>query len=367
MTGYDRRPFDRPLSTPLSTADGTIERRKGVVLAAREGTAVVGLGEATPLAGWTEPLADCRVALDTVAAAAERAGTAPSDLSPDADPVADAPAARHAVETLRLDARGRQTGRSLAALLADDGPFDAASAGAVPVNATVGDGDREETVTAAERAVAAGFDTLKLKVGARDLAGDLARVEAVRAAAPDATLRVDANGAWDPGTARTAVNALGDRGVAVVEQPVPAEALDELSSLARPADGGGSPDRPLVTADEALTYHPVDRVAAAADALVLKPMALGGPAAALDAAAVARAAGAEAIVTTTIDAVIARTAAVAVAAAIPAVPACGLATASYLDADLAPDPAPVADGTITVPDDPGLAGDALDGAADPPG
>jgi L-alanine-DL-glutamate epimerase-like enolase superfamily enzyme len=61
-----------------------------------------------------------------------------------------------------------------------------------------------------------------------------------------------------------------------------------------------------------------------------------------------------------VDAVVARTAAVHVAAAIPDVPACGLATGSLLADDLYPDPAPVENGSVVVPDGPGLAGAAFD-------
>jgi L-alanine-DL-glutamate epimerase-like enolase superfamily enzyme len=55
-----------------------------------------------------------------------------------------------------------------------------------------------------------------------------------------------------------------------------------------------------------------------------------------------------------VDAVVARTAAVHVVAALPDVAPCGLATAGLLGEDLGPDPAPVTDGRITVPQDPGI-------------
>jgi L-alanine-DL-glutamate epimerase-like enolase superfamily enzyme len=114
--------------------------------------------------------------------------------------------------------------------------------------------------------------------------------------------------------------------------------------------------------DETLAGHSVQAVldADAADVLVLKPMALGGPDLTLSAARTAREAGVDAVVTTTIDGVVARLGALHVASAIPDVPACGLATGSLLAEDLAPDPAPVRDGRMAVPDGPGLAGDALD-------
>jgi L-alanine-DL-glutamate epimerase-like enolase superfamily enzyme len=118
-----------------------------------------------------------------------------------------------------------------------------------------------------------------------------------------------------------------------------------------------------IALDETLARRDLDAVLAAeaADAVVLKPMALGGPDRALAAAATALAAGVEPVITTTIDAVVARTAAVHVAAALPDPAPCGLATASLLADDLAADPCPVTGGAVRVPDGPGLAGDAFDG------
>jgi len=80
-----------------------------------------------------------------------------------------------------------------------------------------------------------------------------------------------------------------------------------------------------IALDESLATRGLDAVldADAADAVVLKPMALGGPDRALAAARRAREAGVEPVVTTTIDAVVARTAAVHVAAAIPDVSPAG--------------------------------------------
>lgn len=354
----DRRAFSLTLARPLGTATGTIRRREGDLLRLDAGAS--GIGEATPLTGWTESLADCRAALDAVA----EAGDEPLQAAADADPtdplaavsasvtdaLADAPAARHAVESAVLDARGRRDGRPLAALLADD------PAATVPVNATIGGGSPEETVAAARAAVDAGFDCLKVKVGAGDLGRDVDRLRAVReAAGDDVTLRADANAAWDRETAREAVDAFAALGLSYLEQPL---ASDDLAGHAALRGGGV-----LVALDETLATTPVEAVLAAdaADVLVLKPMALGGPARAHTVARRALAAGVDPVVTTTIDAAPARTAAVHVAAAIPDVRPCGLATASALETDLVPDPAPVEAGAVAVPTDPGVAGDAFEG------
>ncbi len=70
---------------------------------------------------------------------------------------------------------------------------------------------------AAERA--AGRALLKVKLGA---AGDPERIAAVRAAAPETTLIVDANEGWDESNLEANLAACAQAGVALVEQPLPA-------------------------------------------------------------------------------------------------------------------------------------------------
>jgi len=322
-------PFALPLDRPLATAAGRIDRREGLLVRANV-DGVSGVGEATPLAGWTESLEACRAALERVA------GRPPERAlgSLDADAV---PAARHGLALAVLDARARAGGRPLYRHLGGT-PRER-----VPVNATVGDGPPVETAAAVADAVDAGFPAVKVKVGARPLRDDLDRIERARARAPDVELRADANGAWDRETARRAFDSLADHGVAYVEQPLPAADLVGHAALR---------DGPVgVAVDEGVRDQGVGAVldAAAADVLVVKPMALGGLDRARGAAVRARAAGVVPVVTTTVDAVYARTAAVHLAASLPDLPACGLATADRLDADLASDPAPVAGGTVRVP------------------
>jgi L-alanine-DL-glutamate epimerase-like enolase superfamily enzyme len=73
---------------------------------------------------------------------------------------------------------------------------------------------------------------LKLKLCGDD--GDLARVEAVRAAAPNARLLIDANESWSPRHYRNTVSPLKELGVELVEQPFPADADDVLETLEHP-------------------------------------------------------------------------------------------------------------------------------------
>ncbi|MFD1512400.1 mandelate racemase/muconate lactonizing enzyme family protein [Halomarina rubra] len=333
--------FSVSLASPLGTATGPVTDREGFVV-----TVDVGgqrdVGEATPLPGWTESVESCERALRRVARFPDprRALTGQGD-----DVLADAPAARHGVALALADAASHRDRLSLYRWLGGEAPVES-----VPVNATVGDGDVETSVGAAEDAVADGFDCLKVKVGARTPTEDVERLRAVRAACPDVELRADANGAWDRDTAEELVDALADCDLSLLEQPLPSEDVAGHAALREyVAETDAGVD---VGLDESLTAtRPETLLAAeAADVLVLKPMALGGVDRARSVALAARERGVDVVVTTTIDAVYARTAAVHLAASLPEVRACGLATAGLLDADLASDPAPVEHGAIAVPE-----------------
>jgi L-alanine-DL-glutamate epimerase-like enolase superfamily enzyme len=76
---------------------------------------------------------------------------------------------------------------------------------------------------------AAKLPILKLKLGGDE--PDLARVEAVRAAAPKARLLIDANESWSPRHYQNIVPALSELGVELIEQPFPADADEVLESL----------------------------------------------------------------------------------------------------------------------------------------
>lgn len=333
----DIEPFTLPLARPLSTAHGQLTDREGFLVRIEYADAV-GFGEATPLPGWTESLEECREALEWVPelASDEDWGVALSETS--------APAARHAISLALADARARTTNKPLYRALGNE-----RLVRRVPVNATVGDGSPEKTAERAATAVEDGFECVKIKVGARSVEADVERVRAVRdAIGPNLTLRIDANEAWDRDRAERALAALEPLDIQYVEQPLPADDLPGHAAIRN----SGVP----VALDESLSKNPVTAVLAAeaADYLVLKPMALGGPDRARKAARQARQAGVTPVVSTTIDGVVARTAAAHVAAAIPEIPACGLATADWLAEDLGPDPAVVADGRIEVPQHKGL-------------
>lgn len=331
--------FTVRLSRPLETARGAIDERRGF-LVGLERNGERGIGEATPLTGWTESYEECRGSLERAREVATHLDWGISLAR------MEEPAARHGL-SLALSVAGAQgEGIPLYQSLGR-----AERVESVPVNATVGAENRtpEETAQAVSDAVAAGFGAVKLKVGTNGVEEDTERVRAARNAVDsDIDIRVDANGAWTYEQAQDAVQRLAALDIAYVEQPLPAGDLDGLASLR-----GQEVD---IAVDESLVTHSMETVleAEAADVAVLKPMVIGGPDLAVEAARKARAAGVTPVVSTTIDAAVARTAAVHVAAAIPDVPHCGLATGELLATDVAADPAPVEDGKMRVPQKAGL-------------
>ncbi len=224
----------------------------------------------------------------------------------------------------------------------------------IPVNATV-------PAVAAEQVpdILARFgrvDAVKVKVAepGQTLEDDAARVAAVRAALPDAAIRVDANGGWDVPAAVEALTRLAGVGLEYAEQPVPD--IAGLAEVRRRLRAAGVPV--LIAADESVRKEEdplkVAR-AGAADLIVVKVAPLGGVRRALDIVAQA---GLPAVVSSALDTSVGIRAGLALAAALPELPyACGLGTVSLLAADVTRDPLIPDDGAIglrRVDVDPGL-------------
>jgi L-Ala-D/L-Glu epimerase len=348
--------FSLALAAPFETARGTIDTREGVLIAVEdEKKGITGIGEATPLPGWTESLETCKRALEHVGEYTDPQAALAS-LDGEATP-----AARHGFETALADRHAREEGTPLYRSLGGT-----RTVRDVAVNATIGDGSPEEATRAASEAVKRGIECLKVKVGAQGIETDLARLRAIREDSPKATLRADANGAWSRTQAQEALEAFEKEGVdlAYLEQPLDA---DDLTGHAALSDRSKTP----IALDESLASHGIAVLeAGAAEVVICKPMVLGGLDRTRALAARARAAGVEPVVTTTFDGAIARTGAVHLAASLAPIAPCGLATGDVLEVDLvADDPAPTTGGETIVPQTPGtipqwMIRAALDFAAD---
>ena len=235
----------------------------------------IGVGDAAPLAGFSpESVEACARALTGVE---DRLGVIDDELPPasavgaalarfgrDLDAV---PAARFALETALFDLVGQRRGLSLAACLG--GP---PSPARVPVNGLL-IAPPEETL--ADRAVALatrGYSAIKIKLRAREDAGflrELAALREVRDRLPlPFEIRLDPNAAWSLDEARARLRALAAIAPAFVEQPVDATLLHRLGECAVP----WAADESLVIPD---LLEPLLSARGCA-AFVLKPALLGG-------------------------------------------------------------------------------------------
>jgi L-Ala-D/L-Glu epimerase len=327
------------LRAPLLTAHGELRERDGFLVRVGDGR-----GEACPLPWFgTEDVAACARALSAAAEALAPA-RAPARLEELALPawLDVTPAARHAIELALLDELAQRTSVPLRRLL------HAGAADEVAVGALLAAREPAALAREASAAAAEGFGTVKLKVAHAPLDEDLARAAVVRdAAGPGVRLRLDANGGWDEPSALNALRRLASLDVELCEQP-----CADVASLRRLRGATPVP----IAADESVPRSNGELLHAV-DAIVLKPMVLGGVLPALAWARQARAHGLRALVTTTLDGTIARLAAAQLAGALLAfgpMPDAGLATGRLIDRDVCEDPAPPTRGRILLPSAPGL-------------
>lgn len=333
--GVSCRRFRLPLHRPFRTAAGRIEAREGFAIALRTEHAI-GVGEATPLSGWTEDIGQTQAALPN-------AGTEAVDHWRRSLP-AHAPAARHAIQLAVTDLGAQRAGQPLSTYLRGTGCLTH-----VPVNATVGEEPIPEVIERVRDAAEAGFGTVKVKVGGRSLRDTIERIDALGDLTERVDIRLDANRAWLLEEAQAVIDAASNAGIRLVEEPLADPTPEALGSLER-----GAVD---IAIDETVIEAGIEGVEPwlpAVDAVLLKPMAIGGLDRSLEVAALARKHDADVIVSNTVDGVIARAAAVHLAAALRCDRAAGLATGSLLAADLAADIVPVESGRIPVPTEPGI-------------
>jgi o-succinylbenzoate synthase len=336
-------PKNLKLRRPLPTSYGTVTERRGFEVTVTE-DGISGRGEAFPLEAFgTESQTACEAA---IRAASLRPIVAPEELEMVLGAMREAPAARFALECALLEWLANKRGVGVASLLGTPRPF-------VTVNALIEGKDAPTLAANARRAVDSGFKTVKIKVGAKPLSVDAQRLHQVRVeVGSGVALRIDANGGWSEGTARSALRGLESLNIELCEQPVSAgdvEGLRRVTALV-----------PVpVAADEALSATSRrERVLEsdprpAAQVLVLKPAVLGGIVPALKFAKEASAMRIASYVTTLIDGPISRAATAHLAALVPAGDyAHGLSTVEMFEG-IPPDAFTPRGGTIVLPDAPG--------------
>ena len=212
----------------------------------------------------------------------------------------------------------------------------------------IGDSSITSTVNQCLTAINSGVNSLKIKIGKRPIKEDLRRLTAVReSVGPDVELRADVNGSWSLQQAQKAIKTLEKINLAYLEQPLPMNDLEGHAILRN--------NSIKIALDESLISNSITKIheMGAADYIVLKPMVLGGIDNSYTLAQEARSVNIEPVITTTIDTVVARTAAVHLAASLSPIEACGVATAGMLKTDVSDDPTTLKSGNLMVPQTPG--------------
>jgi L-alanine-DL-glutamate epimerase-like enolase superfamily enzyme len=226
-----------------------------------------GRGECVPYARYGESLDSVRAQIESVAGdiAAGAGRERLRDLLPPG-------AARNAIDCALFDLEAKSQGVRAWDVAGITAPVPCITAFTISLG--VPEAMAEATAAAGQRPL------LKVKLGGE---GDIERMRAVRAAAPEARLIVDANEAWSPAQYPPFAEAAAGLGVELIEQPFPAGEDAILGRLPRPVP---------VCADESCHDRAsLDGLDGRYDFINIKLDKTGGLTEALELAAAARARG----------------------------------------------------------------------------
>lgn len=335
------RRYRLPLTAPLVLKGTEHTAREGVLVRLEDDEEHVGWGDIAPLPGFSretldEALADVRRATDALVSHPPGPGwTDPDgDLHRALDALSLAPSARFGLDLAAFHLAAEASGRTLAQAMHPDPEV------TVPVNALL-IGSGEEVLPEAERLVAAGYRTLKLKVGRAGMEDEVALVRALAERFPGVALRLDANQAWTMEEAIAFAEGIDGVGIEYVEEPLrnPAD-LPVLWFDAK---------LPIALDESLVGTEPEDLQGKGwATAAVLKPTLVGGVVRTLRFAAQARALGIRPVLSGMFESGIAMRGHVALAAATGGAPA-GLDPYNRLAADVLVPRLPLDRPTVDVP------------------
>lgn len=206
-----------PIAGAFTIARGAKTEAEVVVAEIGDG-AITGRGECVPYGRYGETVAGVMAALETMRGAVDGG----LDRQALQNAMA-AGAARNALDCALWDFAAKASGQPAHALAGLAAPRPLVTAYTISLGTPAA--MAEAAGTAAARKL------LKIKLGGE---GDPARIAAVRQAAPNAELIVDANEAWRPENLADNLVACAAAGVTLVEQPLPAGADAALAYIARP-------------------------------------------------------------------------------------------------------------------------------------
>lgn len=207
------------LHSPFVIARG-VRNSASVVVVEIEENGLLGTGECTPYPRYGESEASVMAQISHILPQIRQGITRASLQS-----LLPAGAARNAVDSALWSLEAVQAGTSVAGIAGITLPERIATAQTVSI-------DTPQRMAAAARALwQKGASLLKIKL---DDTLVCERINAVRQAVPEAQLIVDANESWQPETLAARCQHLADRGVVMLEQPLPAHRDDALAQFIHP-------------------------------------------------------------------------------------------------------------------------------------
>ncbi len=273
------------LEFPLETSLGTIDKVESVLVRIETDQGTVGWGEAAPADDVTGETPA------TVEAACERAKELVEGESLNAyrrinrkleSRIEGQRSAIAGIETAVFDAMCRSLEIGIADAVGGAGED-------VTTDYTITMGDEDETRENVEKAVDAGFDQLKVKIGS-DLEKDIEKIELISRLAPDVELKVDANQGYTVKEALRFAREMERRDIelALFEQPVKASDFEGLERVTASVSVPVAADESLFTREDAVGLVSMD----AADVYNIK-LAKSGVVQALDIVSIVEAANRE--------------------------------------------------------------------------
>jgi L-Ala-D/L-Glu epimerase len=205
-----------PLKEPFRISRGSRSEAQVVVVTVSDARRS-GRGEAVALARYNQSNASVLAQIEYIKSARNLDRQGLQELLPPG-------AARNALDCALWDLEAKASGKRVWELATIPIVPEVETAFTISLNPP------EKMATAAK--ANAELPILKLKLGGDHL--DLARVEAVREAAPNVRLLIDANESWSAQHYQKIVPALEKLGVELIEQPFPANADEVLETLDHP-------------------------------------------------------------------------------------------------------------------------------------
>ena len=326
-------PFSIPFVKPLQTSGMTYTHREGVWIKLKCAN-FTGVGEASPLPGFsTETLKEVRYALEGFHQAIDREDLDREELFLLLEIHSqNTPSVRFALETAIYDILAKEEELPLAKFLNTNAVSEIAVNGMAGVHHP---GD--------------GFTVMKVKVGFRNLFDEIENMEYLtQSFGKDIQFRLDANGAFDLPKAIRFCKEMEKFNIDYIEQPLPADNLEDLAELTYHTEIP-------IAVDESLTdFQSAEKIIEeqAAHVFVIKPMVSGGFTECKKIINLARTENIRVVITSSLETSIGKTACLHLALANEITEVCGLATGEVLNEGKPTQP--IQGGKIAISDSPGL-------------